>query len=137
MKFLISVITYDDYIEGLSQAIVDIDLEFIARLKELLKAVKSVNADSILVYNTLPQFVVDVEDPDALDPVSSDVRVECLDLVVDKYGDFRWDGLIKYSDAHFSTDELKIEEISKQIKKRMDKEDEYPEKSGTAQKASK
>ncbi len=119
MKFLINVTTYDEYVEGPPQAIVDIDLEFIARLDELYNAVKKVDADSISVYDTRPEFVVDVEDPDVLDPVSSDVIVNCIKLVVDKYGDFHWSGYVKHTDAIFSTDELKILEISEQIKKRM------------------
>jgi len=119
MKFLINVITCDDYVEGPPQAIVDIDLEFIARLEELCNAVKKVDADSISVYDTRPEFVVDVEDPDVLDPISSDVIVNHIKLIVDKYGDFYWSGFVKHTYATFSTDELKISEISEQIKKRM------------------
>jgi hypothetical protein len=111
----LDVSIFNEYVEDINLARVDLTEGLIAWIRKMERLVKRHDIAYIADYECSPIYLYkdEGEDPPEIKPY--DGSTEC-DMIVVRKGSFYWKGIIKHTDVHIETDSMSLEDLDKLIK---------------------
>lgn len=115
MELVVEAYDGQDDWEFASLAKVKMTPELYDRIKELYKVVKELGVQSITETSYVPDWYEGADKlmtpAERLENAPEWVNVQCVELVVTRYGGFRWQGYVKHTTVMVRTETLYIEDM--------------------------